>query len=118
MISFFHTFYYVLHYGPLEGSKDEESEVVRFRHGHVWEEPDRENPLSVVDKVLKKWLNTELNAFNKTNIDTGRTCPGLQVWGQPDPQRPFAVCAPEQEQQCNADRNNGYIYFIFIDMQF
>ena len=54
MISLFHTFYYVLHYGPLEGSKDEESEVVRFRHGHVWEEPDRENPLSLVDKVLKK----------------------------------------------------------------
>ena len=77
----------------------------------------RKSPLAS-GQGLKKRLNTALNALNKTNIDTGRTCPGLQVWGQPDPQRPFAVCAPEQEQQCNADRNNGYIYFIFIDMHF
>ena len=57
LILFLTTFSYVLHYGPLEGSKDGEAEVFTYLHGLpdlTWQEPDPEDPLSVVDKVADK----------------------------------------------------------------
>ena len=47
----------VLHYGPLEFSKDQESETMSYLHeipDDSWKGPDKEDPLSVVDKVTKQ----------------------------------------------------------------
>ena len=49
----------VLHYGPLEFSKDQESETMSYLHeipDVSWKGPDKEDPLSVVDKVTKQDL--------------------------------------------------------------
>ena len=80
LISFLTTFSYVLHYGPLEGSKDPQDpqakvgelpgwtwtcmlihmytiQVLQYMHGlpdDTWQEPDQEDPLSLVDKVTHK----------------------------------------------------------------
>ena len=50
----FITFFHVLHYGPLEGSKNGE-EVLTYLHGlpdETWREPSPDDPLSLVDQVL------------------------------------------------------------------
>jgi len=47
-------FFSVLHYGPLEGSKDGSSEVINYRFGlpdETWPEPYPDDPLSLIDKV-------------------------------------------------------------------
>ena len=47
----------VLHYGPLEFSRDQESETMSYLHeipDDSWKSPDKEDPLSVVDKVTKQ----------------------------------------------------------------
>ena len=47
---------YVLHYGPMDASKNGEP-VFKFRGGlpgHEWREPQPNDPLSVVDQVGTK----------------------------------------------------------------
>jgi len=54
LISFLTTFSHVLHYGPLEGSKDGKAEVLNFLDDlpdYSWQEPNPDDPLSLVDKV-------------------------------------------------------------------
>ena len=44
---------YVLHYGPLEGSRNEE-EVFSYKHDdtdYSWPEPGPDDPLSLIDQV-------------------------------------------------------------------
>ena len=46
--------FYVLHYGPWEGSKDGTSKVLTYLHDlpdYTWQEPDPYDPLSLVDQV-------------------------------------------------------------------
>ena len=48
--------FYVLHYGPWEGSKDGTSKVLTYLHDlpdYTWQEPDQDDPLSLVDQVRK-----------------------------------------------------------------
>ena len=55
----FLTTFYVLHYGPNEGSKTGKEEVIRYRHGlpdESWSEPDPTDPLSLVDQVIHYFL--------------------------------------------------------------
>ena len=52
-VSFLTTLFHVLHWGPIEGSRNGEK-VLSYLHGHpdfYWQEPDEENPLSLVDQV-------------------------------------------------------------------
>ena len=47
---------HVLHYRPLDGSKDGRAKVISKLHaapGDTWDEPNPEDPLTVVDKVRK-----------------------------------------------------------------
>jgi len=47
-------FFCVLHYGPLEFSKDQESETMSYLHeipDDSWDGPDTDDPLSLVDKI-------------------------------------------------------------------
>ena len=47
---------YVLHYGPLDASKDGKAEVLNFLHelpDYTWQEPDQDDPLSLVDQVCR-----------------------------------------------------------------
>ena len=46
----------MLHYGPLEGSKDGTAKVLSYLHNlpdYTWKEPDQLDPLSLVDQVRK-----------------------------------------------------------------
>ena len=59
---FSHHFNYVLHYGPLDYSKNEE-EVFSWRYplpDETWHEPNPEDPLSLIDKVLAMSKGYEL----------------------------------------------------------
>ena len=59
------SFLHVLHYGPLEGSKNGE-EVLSFRHGlpdFTWPESDEDEPLSLVDQVYDIQRAYEYSTF-------------------------------------------------------
>ena len=63
LISFLTTFSYVLHYGPLEGSKDGKAKVLTYLDDlpdDTWPESDPKDPLSLVDKVINN-NTTSLN---------------------------------------------------------
>ena len=54
---FSHHLNYVLHYGPLGGSKNGEA-VINYRYGlpdESWPEPDPHDPYSLIDKVGAKF---------------------------------------------------------------
>ena len=51
---------YVLHYGPLEGSKNGEA-VLNYRYGlpdETWPEPNPDDPLSPIDKVENEMVTS------------------------------------------------------------
>ena len=69
-VSFLTTPFHVLHWGPFEGSRNGE-EVLSYQHGHpadIWQEPDEENPLSLVDQVCIFLI------FFKSLLDHGWQC--------------------------------------------
>ena len=70
LISFLTTFSHVLHYGPLEGSKDGKAEVLNFLDDlpdYSWQEPNPDDPLSLVDKVTHN-NTTSLNSDLEHNM--------------------------------------------------
>ena len=65
LISFLTTFSYVLHYGPLEGSKDGKAKVLTYLDDlpdDTWPESDPKDPFSLVDKVI----NNNTTSLNST----------------------------------------------------
>ena len=77
---FSHNIFHVLHYGPLEGSKDGKAEVLNFLHelpDYTWQEPDQDDPLSLVDQVCR--------CFER-KVKKSQTCDFFQTrWSFPLP---------------------------------
>ena len=70
----------MLHYGPLEGSKDKKAEVLTYIHDlpdYTWQEPDPYDPFSLVDQV-RIW-RVRLNLQYVNDVNPGGALTGLWV---------------------------------------